>query len=877
MGLRRFFHRRHQQEQLAEEIESYIAHEIDDNLARGMSQEEAQRQAYLKFGNPQRVLEEQWQWNTVGLLDNLGRDLRQARRTLFRDPRFTLVVLLVMAVGIGANTAMFTVVRSVLLKPLSFAEPERLVMLYERMTSGKFTYQFNVVAGGVFQHWQKEAPGFEQMAAWGIAGYNLSGAAGQLPEKLEGAKCSWNLFSTLGVRPAYGRTFVAAEDAPEANAVVVLSWGLWKRRFGGDPSIVGQAIHLDGQPWTVIGVMPAWFSYPDSETQVWTSIRHETTPKAMNALNNHQFRVVARLRPGVKPEQGLTELETIQKRLNLEHPDTFALSDSASLLPMLDEIVVGYKTPLYMLLAATACFLLIACLNLANLFVARCAARRKELAIRSALGGSRWRLIREQLVETLVLALCGGALGTALAYAAVDWLVHHRQDIPRVETIHVDVAILSFALLITLLSGIGAGLLPMTATISTGMLKTLQEASRSFGGQSKARLRKALLAGEVGLTMVLLISAGLLVKSYQQMRSVDLGCATKNILTLRVSLPKPGYAAPGRRAAFFEEVIPRVRALPGVSAAGMVGGAVPGQGYWFDDSFTIVEHPPLPPGEGLVAIKRGVDPDYFSTMGIPLVRGRSFNPDERLDRATSVIISELLAKQFFPNEDPLGKHMRVNLADRPIDYEIVGIVRNTRHLLTQEIKPTMYFPLASGVFGRATIVIRAEHDPTSLALPVEKAVAEIDPDLPVSDVLTMEQIIGNETLNASFDADLVLAFAGLSLLLAAIGLYGVLSYLVTQRTGEIGVRIALGAQRNQVLRLMLIDGLRPAGVGLVAGLAAGVGVSRLIRNLLYGVKPTDSGVYALVAALLIVTAAIACIQPAWRASRLNPMDALRTE
>jgi len=279
----------------------------------------------------------------------------------------------------------------------------------------------------------------------------------------------------------------------------------------------------------------------------------------------------------------------------------------------------------------------------------------------------------------------------------------------------------------------------------------------------------------------------------------------------------------------------------------------------------------------LVAIKRGVDPDYFSTMGIPLVRGRSFNPDERLDRATSVIISEMLAKQFFPNEDPLGKHMRVNLADRPIDYEIVGIVGNTRHLLTQEIKPTMYFPLASGVFGRATIVIRAEHDPTSLALPVEKAVAEIDPDLPVSDVLTMEQIIGNETLNASFDADLVLAFAGLSLLLAAIGLYGVLSYLVTQRTGEIGVRIALGAQRNQVLRLMLIDGLRPAGVGLVAGLGAGVGAARLIRNLLYGVKPTDSGVYALVAALLIVTAAIACIQPAWRASRLNPMDALRTE
>ena len=876
MRLRRFFHRRAEQAQLAEEIESYIAHEVDDNLARGMSREQARRQAYLKFGNPQRVLEEQWQWNTVGVLDNLARDLRNATRTLLRDRGFTLVVMLVMAIGIGANTAMFTVVGSVLLKPLPFREPQRLVMLFERMTSGNSPYTFNVVAGGVFQHWQHEATAFEQMAVHGTGGYNLSGTGGQLPEKIEGTRCSWNLFSTLGVHPAYGRVIVASEDTPNANAVVVLSWSLWKRRFGGDRSIIGKDIVLDDRPWTVIGIMPAWFSYPDPETQVWTPVRHETTPVAWNALNNHQFRVVARLRAGITREQGLTELITIQKRLNLEHPNTFALSDSANLQPLLDVVVFGYKTPLYMLLAATACFLLIACLNLANLFVARCAARRKELAIRSALGGSRWRLIREQMGESVVLALCGGTIGVFFAYLALRWLVRARQDIPRVDAIHMDAEVLWFALAITLLSGIAAGWLPMAGVTGTRLLQTLQEASRSFGGQGKAKLRKALLSAEVGLTMLLLISAGLLLKSYERLRAVDLGCATQNILTMRVNLPKPRYADAAKRAAFFEQVIATVRNLPGVQAAG-IGVLVPGQGYWSDDSFTIIEHPPLPPGEGLLAIKRAAEPGYFAAMGIPLLRGRTFYDGERVDRAKSVIVSDLLAKRFFPNEDPIGKHMRVNLTDHPVDYEVIGIVGDTRHLLTQEMKPTMYFPLYSGIFGRATIVVRSSEDPTGLALPVQKLIAQIDHDLPVSDVLTMEQIIGNETLNASFDADLVVAFAGLSLLLAAVGLYGVLSYLVTQRTAEIGIRVALGAQRGEVLRLMLVDGLRPAAIGLVIGLAGGVSAAKLIRNLLCGVKALDASVYLAVSVVLALTAGVACLQPAWRASRLNPMDALRAE
>lgn len=439
-----------------------------------------------------------------------------------------------------------------------------------------------------------------------------------------------------------------------------------------------------------------------------------------------------------------------------------------------------------------------------------------------------------------------------------------------------DASVLCFALVITLLSGVGPGLLSMAGAMSKHLLRTLQETSRSHGGQSKALLRKILLAGEVGLTVILLISAGLLLKSYEKLRSSDLGCATQNIMTMRVTLPKSRYADPTTRVAFFEQVMTGVRNLPGVEAAGM-GMAVPGTGYIGDDSFTIIEHPPLPPGQGQVAIRRAADPDYFRALAIPLLRGRTFNDAERLDRATSVIISDALAKRFFPGEDPLGKHLRSNSAGRDATYEIVGVVGDTRYLLDRPIKPMMYFPFYVGAFGRATIVMRSKEDPTNLALPVQKLISQIDPDLPVSDVLTMDQIIGNGTLNASFDAHLVLAFAGLSLLLAAIGLYGVLSYLVVQRTGEIGIRVALGAQRGEVLRLMLLDGLRPAAFGLLVGLVAGMGAARLIRTLLYGVKPLDGSVYLLVAAMLALTAASACLHPAWRASRLNAIDALRAD
>ena len=875
MRIGRFFRRRAEDAELELEIEAHIAQETDDNVARGMSREEARRRALIKFGSTGNVREDVWEWNTFAFLDDTVRDLRFAMRTLSKSPAFTVIAVLVMALGIGANTALFTVVRSVLLKPLPFKDPERLAMLYEQSADGKHPY--NVVAGGVFQQWQKQSRSFEQMALLGGSGYNLSGANGVLPEKVEGGKCTWNLFATLGVGPSYGRTFTAEDDSPNANPTVILTWSIWKRRFGGDAAIIGKEILLDGENYAVIGILPPWFSYPDPETQVWTPMRHETRPAVMESLNNHQFRVVARLRESQTLVQGLTDADTIEKRIRSEHPGLAqTIGRGANIRPLLDEFVGEYKTPLYVLLAATGCFLLIACLNVANLLVARSAARRREFAIRSALGGSRWRLLREQVVESVALSSVGGTLGTAFAWFSVRWLVRMRHDIPRVEAIHIDVPVLLFAAGIALLSGIAAGLVPVLGASGTRILQTLQESSRSYSGvPSRAKLRKVLLAGEVGFTVVLLIAAGLLLKSYERLRSSDLGCGTENILTLRVDLPKPKYLEQ-QRTAFFQQIIAGVRRLPGVQKAGMVS-VLPGYGYWSDDSFTIPEHPPLPPGQVLLAIKRFADPGYFAAMQIPLLRGRTLNEREKLDQATSVVISDLFAKRFFSDEDPIGKHLRVNLTDHEISYEIVGVVGDTRFLISRPVEPVMYFPLYSGMFGRATIVVRSPRDPNGLALPVQKLVAQMDPDLPVSDVLTMEELIGGSTINASFTASVVLAFAVLSLVLAAVGLYGVLSYLATQRKNEIGVRVALGADRGDIMRLMLIDGLRPAGVGLVVGLGVGALAASLIRSMLYGVPPLDSGVFIGVALLLTLVAGAACLFPAWHASQMDPMEALRQE
>jgi predicted permease len=596
----------------------------------------------------------------------------------------------------------------------------------------------------------------------------------------------------------------------------------------------------------------------------------------MRAVASHNFDVVGELRPGVSREEAMAELNTIQRQIRQENPEG-PVSDAVNVRSILDGQVRNVKAGLYALLAATGCLLLIACLNIANLLVARAASRGRDTAIRTALGGSRVQLIRSQIIESLLLAAVGGALGMALAYGALQWLVHIRADLPRVDTIHIDGTAALFAVVCVIACGVLAGLLPALSSNDRDILRVLQESSRSAGaGRSRARLRRMLLSVEVGLTVVLLISAGLLLKSYRAMRDSSLGCATDNVLTMGLSQPRDAKTA-SQLAAFYQVLLQRVREIPGVTAAAAATGLA-GQGHSRDDTYVIREHPPLPKGEVLDATTYFVDPGYFRAMQIPLIRGRSFTEDERLERANKVVISESLARQNFKGEDPIGKHIVAYIfSPEPTTFEIVGVAADTRELPAVDSRPAFYFPLLSGTENSIYLAVRTAGDPAAMAEPVKRMIASIDSNLPVADVMTMDEIIGEAAVDTSFEATLLAVFAALSLTLAAVGLFGVLSFLVTQRTTEIGVRIALGAPRGDVLLLMLFDGLRPALAGLILGLAGSAAVTQLMKSLLVDTRPLDLTVYIVVSTVLLVVASLACLVPAWSASRLDPMQALRTE
>jgi len=857
---------------LERELRSDLELEEEEQREGGISEQEARYAALRAFGNPTLIREQTlaiWSWNW---LESLARDLRLSLRTLRRSPSFTVVAISVMALGIGANVALFTVVRGVLLRPLPFHDPDRLVMLYEAGLHEDDTTGSNVVSGGMYAEWKNQNRSYSGLAlAQGIR-VGLSGSSGQLPEKLNSALFSWDMLGTLGVQPALGRGFTHADDRSGANATVLLSWGLWKRRFGGDPAILNQTIDLDAQPYTVIGVMPAWFDFPDTSTQLWTPVYHDKPEDAMTSFSNHMFRVVGRLKPGVSASQAVADLGIISERIHNEHINDPFVFRSAWSRPLLDHIVGEIKKPLYVLLEATCCLLLIACLNVANLLVARAAARRKELAIRTALGGGWLRMIGERLMECLLLSASGGALGLLLAFAALHWLTRTRLDLSRVESIHIDGVVAAFTFGVIVLSALFSGLIGAFSISDKRILGALLESSRSVTGGTRASLRKVLLTLEVGLTVILLIGAGLLLKSYERLRSTDMGCIRQNVITMHLGLPDARYATPALRANFYDTLLDRVRALPGVDAAGF-GTSVPGQGYGADWTFSIVEHPPLPQGRGLSALSRWADPMYFGAMGIPIVRGRTFDGGKRLEAANEVVVSQSFASQYFPNEDPLGRHIRA----RGQDAVIVGIVGNTRYAIDETPRPVQYYPLDAGVENVGTLVIRSSHDPQQFILPVQRIVSEMDRDLPVSDVLTMNQLLGKSTVDQSFNTALLVAFATVSLLVAAVGLFGVMSYIAAQRTTEIGIRIALGAKREHVLRRVLLDGMWPAVLGLVVGLAASLEAGQLMRDLLYEIKPLDPEVYVAVAATLLAVAALACIVPAWRASRLDPLQALRAE
>jgi putative ABC transport system permease protein len=807
-------------------------------------------------------------------------DIRHALRQLRRAPGFTIMAIAVIALGIGATTSLFTVVRSVLLRPFPFRDPDRLMMIYEHFRnfgSSAPGFNYNPVAPADFYDWRTQTHGFADMAAVRYAEFNLTGQHGELPEIVIARGGSWNLFSLLGVDTVIGRTFTESEDRPDGNSVM-LTWSIFERRFGGDRSIVGKQIHLDDKPYTVIGVLPQWFTYPDAKVQVWVTFASGMPPELLKHHDYHFARVVARLKPAVSLSSALSQVDAVQYQEHLQNLNAPVAEDVIS-KTLIEDLAGNVKQPLIILICAVACLLLIGCLNVANLLVARAAARQKEIAIRSALGARRLTLIREQLLESVLISIAGGVAGMLLSFAATKWLVGTWRNLPTAQSIHADGTVLAFACALVFATALLAGLLPAISSTRKGAIAALQVSSRNAAGsQSRTTMRKTLLTVEIATTVVLLIAAGLLLRSLWRLRTTDVGCATDNVLTMSYSLPAKKYDTPEKVNAFNETLLARVRVMPGIRAAGL-GMTVPGTGHGGDDVFTIPEHPPISLGTALPdALNRTADPGYFSALQIPLISGRFFTGDDRAGRPKTIIIDHSLAEQYFPGENPLGKHLHV-IPYGDADYEVVGVVGSTLYQVGQPAKPTMYFPVLDGNDdNRWTLAVRTASDPLALSVPIQKKFAELDPELPVSDVFTMQQIIERSLGNASLSASLVLAFAVLSLMLASVGLYGVLSYLTTQRTGEIGIRIALGAQREQVLRLMLADGLRPAFFGLALGLAASAAVVRLIdTTMLYETQPLDPAVFATVAMTLLLVAALACLAPAWRASRLDPMQALRAE
>ena len=879
MQIRMLFGRDRAAERLQDEIRFHLDRQISENIASGMSPEDARRAARRTFGDPGLVSEQvraTWNWYT---LDKLIRDVKYGVRTLLRSPGFAIVSVLVMALGIGATTSLFTMVRAVLLRPLPFRDSGNLVVLYEHFRDVKSGSGFNAVAPGDYRDWRSQTHSFEDMVAMRGYGGIVSGVQSELPEVVQSAGGSANLFPLLGVTPAYGRLFTEAEDQPQAEPVVLLTWSFFQRRFAGDPSIIGKQIHLDTIPATVVGVLPNWFNYPDARIQFWMPYAQTFTPGDYGMHDGHQSMVVARLKPGVNVGTATREVSTLQYQMHLAFASKPVAEDVWS-RPMIDDVVKDVKTPLLVLLGSVVCMLLIACLNVSNLLVARAAARRREVAIRGALGGSRLALIREQMTESLLISVAGGGLGLLLSLASTQWLAAHWRNLPRADTVHMDGWVFVFALGLVAATAMLAGLLPAISSTGRDSLSALRESSRSIGGSaSRARLRKMMLTAEIALTVTLLAAAGLLFHSFVRLRTADLGCRTDHVLTMKFGLPEIQYNTREKVLLFHESLLERVRRLPGVSGAALVSTA-PAAGPEGDRVFTILERPAPSYSIQYVALTRTADPQYFSVMQIPLLRGRVFTEHERLHNDRFIVVSRQFVNQYLAGNDPIGKHVRSGWDDKVDNYEIIGEVDDTLYDVTKPVSATMYFPILSGIPNRtseATIVVHTSVDPLAISTPVQQQISALEPELPVYDALTMDQILNKTTASQGFAANLVLAFAGTSLLLAGIGLYGVLSYLVTQRSVEIAIRIALGARRPEVLRVVLVDGLKPVLFGAAAGVAGAAVAGSLIRSMLYGASPYDPLVVAGMVGCLLFTAVVACVIPAWRASRVDPIQTLRSE
>jgi putative ABC transport system permease protein len=796
-------------------------------------------------------------------METLLQDLRYGVRALRKNPGFSTVAVLTLALGIGASTAMFTLVNSVLLRPLQYREPERLVMLWERNPRGR---ERNQVSPANFFAWRREAKSFGDLAASFDQPLNLSGAG--VAEEVLARLTTANYFSVLGAGARHGRTYLPGEDAENT---AVISHDLWRRRFGGDPAAVGRTIQVNGQALTVVGVMPADFRSVGGRPDLWVPVQwsEEGTGRFLS--------VVGRLRPGATFEQARTEMVAIGRRRAQAYPE-INRDWGVNPVPLHEQVTGDVKPALLVLLGAVGILLLIACANVANLLLGRAAARNKEIAVRLSLGATRARVIRQTLTESLVLAGVAGALGLLLAVWGTETLVRVLPPdlaLPRLDEVRVDGRVLGFALAVSLLTGVLFGIAPALLGSAVNLAETLREAMRGTTG-GRSRLRGALVVAEVALAVVLLVGAGLLGRSLQRLLEVDPGVRTGHVLTMRMILAGPRYQDDAALRGFMGALLPRLQALPGARSAGgemylpLTGDKI-GHGFFRDDR-------PLPrPGEELPMDLRVVAGDYFSTLGIPLLRGRAFDARDHERAPTVFVVNQALAREYFPGENPVGKRISYEWGDT-ISGEIVGVVGNVREMgPKEEPAPAVYRPYAQWPSQRMTVVLRTDGDPRALAAAAGRVVREIDPDQPVAQVRTMEQVLGETVARPRLNLYLLGGFAGVALLLAAIGLYGIVSYSVTQRRHEIGVRVALGAKDGDVLRLIVRQGMGLTALGLLVGLAAALAATRVMRSLLFGVAATDPLTLAGVAAFLAAVALLASWLPARRATRVDPMVALRAE
>ena len=873
--------------EIAEELAQHLEDVYQRSLRDGTTEAEAANAALQELAADELLQKEMRRSQTPfkehavaggptnsNVITDLLHDLRYAARLQRKNPGFTIVAVIALALGIGANTAIFSVVNTVLLRPLPYKDPERLVMVWE--DASRHGYPRDTPAAGNYVDWRDQNQVFEGMAAIADTSFNLTGSGE--PERLEGRRVSVNLFPLLGVEPQIGRVFTAAEDQPGAQRVVLLSYGLWQRRFGGDPNIAGQSLTLNGESYVVVGVMPARFQFPSSDDQAWVPIAF--TQQEMANRGRHYLEVLARLKPGVSLDQAQSEMSTIAARLQQQYPQ-FNADLGAVVQPLQEHLVGDIKPALLILLGAVGLVLLIACANVANLLLARAAVRQKEIAVRVALGARRWRLIRQFLTESVLLSTVGGLVGLAIAYGGLVLLrAFIPENISQAREISMDLKVLGFTFLVSVATGVIFGLAPAIQAARFNQIETLKEGGRdaATGGGGK-RLRGLLVTAEVAISLVLLIGAGLLINSFLRLRNVDPGFRADNLLTMRIVLPKPRYEQFERRSAFYTDLVQRVQSLAGVRSAAITTN-LPLYRQGNSISISVEGQPAPPPGQERIVVTRIISPGYFDTMSIPLLRGRNVTEQDTETTPNVVVISETMARRYWPGEDAVGKRIAAGRVTSPDDWiQVVGVVKDVRQFeLNAEPKPQMYLSYRqAGFFEPRDLVVKTDVDPSSFAATVRKAVWEIDKDQPVSNIQTMEEILADSIARQRFSMLLLAIFGGVALVLAGVGIYGVMSYSVAQRTHEIGIRMALGAQTGAVLKLAVGYGMKLVIAGIVIGLIAAFALTRVMATLLFGVTATDPTTFTLISVLLIAVAAVASYVPARRATRVNPIIALRYE